>query len=174
MFIAILTLLIIKDTQGTYWINYDIPYSNIDTTFDDDPGEYLSALIRDREQEVHSPFINGDKYVSGGDRHHLSPKDEILNRPKVITYEELSSYCNPPNPCPLGFEADDCDISPMSTFTSEYSQLYQSEQNCQCDNAHEKCSANRIFNFNESPNRSTHSIVKRLRRIRRVRSFLFF
>lgn len=41
--------------------------------------------------------------------------------------------------------ADDCDASPMSKFTAEYSHLYQTEQNCQCDNDHDECFLNSIM-----------------------------
>ncbi len=62
---AILILLLAKDIRGTDWIDYDEPSSNMDTEFDDDSDQYLSALTRDEEQEIHSPFITGYKYVSG-------------------------------------------------------------------------------------------------------------
>jgi hypothetical protein len=64
-FTAILMLLIIQHIQGTDWIDYDEPLSNMDTAFDDDSDQYLSALTRDEEQEIYSPFITGYKYVSG-------------------------------------------------------------------------------------------------------------
>jgi hypothetical protein len=64
--------------------------------------------------------------------------------------------------------ADDCDASQMSTFTAGYSRLYQSEQNCQCDNDHDECSANNIFNFDKSPASASNNILKRSRRVRRV------
>jgi len=152
---AILMLLMIKDIRGADWTEYDEPSSNMDTAFVDDSDQYLSALTRDEEQEIHSPFITGYKYVSGGageGRQHLSPSGEIPNRPEVKTDQELPAFCDPPNPCPLGFEADDCDASPMSTFTAEYSRSYQSQQDCQCDHDHDECSANSIFNFDKSPN----------------------
>ncbi len=120
-------LLMSKGIRGTDWIDYDEPPSNMDTAFDDDSDQYLSALTRDEEQEIHSPYITGYKYVSGmffflksiiynsynlylnlggaGEgRQHLSPNGEIPNRPEVKTDEELPAYCDPPNPCPLGFE----------------------------------------------------------------------
>ncbi len=56
----------------------------------------------------------------------------------------------------------------MSTFTASYSRLYQSEQNCQCDNDHDECSANNIFNFDKSPTSSSNGNLKRSRRVRRV------
>jgi hypothetical protein len=62
---AILMLLMSKGIRGTDWIDYDEPPSNMDTAFDDDSDQYLSALTRDEEQEIHSPYITGYKYVSG-------------------------------------------------------------------------------------------------------------
>jgi len=159
-----------KGIRGTDWIDYDEPSSNMDTAFDDDSDQYLSALTRAEEQEIHSPYITGYKYVSGGageGRQHLSPNGEIPNRPEVKTDEELPAYCDPPNPCPLGFEADDCDASPMSTFTASYSRLYQSVQNCRCDNDHDECSANNVFNFDKLPTSSSNGNLKRSRRVRR-------
>jgi hypothetical protein len=62
---AILMLFITKDIRGIDWIDYDEPLSNMDTAFDDDSDQYLTALARDEEHEIHSPFITGYKYVSG-------------------------------------------------------------------------------------------------------------
>jgi hypothetical protein len=64
-FTALVLLLIFQHTRATDWIDYDEPTSNIDTTFDDDSDQYLSALTRDEEEEIYSPFITGYKYVSG-------------------------------------------------------------------------------------------------------------
>lgn len=47
----------------------------------------------------------------------------------------LPAYCDPPNPCPLGYtKADGC----IEVFenTSEFSRRYQSTQNCICDTEH--------------------------------------
>jgi hypothetical protein len=43
------------------------------------------------------------------------------------------------------FLADDCDASSMSKFTGAYSRLYQTEQDCQCDNDHDECFLNNIM-----------------------------
>jgi len=166
---AALILIMSKNIQGTNWMDYGEPSSNVDTGFDDDSDQYLSALTRDEEQEIHSPFITGYKYVSGGageGRQHLSPSGQIPNRPEVKTDEELPSYCAPPNPCPLGFEADDCDASPMPKFTAEYSRLYQTEQDCQCDNDHDECFLNSIM-YTVPPNSASRDVLKRARRVRR-------
>jgi hypothetical protein len=42
---------------------------------------------------------------AGEGQQHLSPSGQIPNRPEVKTDQELPSYCDPPNPCPLGFES---------------------------------------------------------------------
>lgn len=54
-----------KTIQTTDWIDYGEEPSNAPAGFDDDSDQYLSALTRDEEQEIHSPFITGYKYVSG-------------------------------------------------------------------------------------------------------------
>jgi len=164
-----LILMISKNVHGTDWIDYGEPSSNMDTAFDDDSDQYLTALARDEEHEIHSPFMAGNKYVSGGageGNQHLSPSGKIPNHPEVKTDEELPSYCEPPNPCPLGFEGEDCDASPMSKFTAEYSRLYQTEQDCECDNDHDECFLNNIV-YTVPPNSAPGDILKRARRVRR-------
>ena len=103
LFIFVLT----HDIRAIDWVDYDEPISNMDTGFDDDSEQFLSALARDEEHELYSPLITGYKYVSGGageGRQHLGPNGDIPNRPEVKTDEELPAFCDPPNPCPLGFE----------------------------------------------------------------------
>jgi hypothetical protein len=90
--------------------------------------------------------------------------------------------------------ADDCDPSPMSKFTVDYSRLYQVEQDCQCDNDHDRCSLSNIMvsftclfvclfvfhfrffllryiavcQFTIPPHGSINDMLKRSRRVRRV------
>lgn len=157
--IVIVSLVFINDVRTIDWLDYD-------PTIESDSNEFITALTRDQEQEIYSPFITGYKYVSGGageGRQHLSPNGDIPNRPEVKTDEELPSFCDPPNPCPLDFEADDCDTSPMSLFTAEYSQLYQLQQNCQCDKDHDQCPTKQTFNNDQS----SKAMLKRSRRLRR-------
>jgi hypothetical protein len=61
---AALMLIMSNGIQGTDWMDFGEASSNVDTAFDDSD-QYLSALTRDEEQEIHSPFITGYKYVSG-------------------------------------------------------------------------------------------------------------
>ena len=62
---AVLILMMSPSSEGTDWIDYGEPAPNVATAFDDDSDQYLSALTRDEEQEIHSPLITGYKYVSG-------------------------------------------------------------------------------------------------------------
>jgi hypothetical protein len=62
---ATLMLITIKNIQGTDWMDYGESSANVAATFDDDSDQYISALTRDEEQEIHSPLITGFKYVSG-------------------------------------------------------------------------------------------------------------
>jgi len=47
----------------------------------------------------------------------------------------LPAYCDPPNPCPLGYTSADGCIEGFEN-TSEFSRRYQSTQNCICDTEH--------------------------------------
>ena len=63
---ATLVLLISQGVLANDWLDYG--ESNVDvvpSAFDDDSDQYLSALTRDDEQEIHSPILTGFKYVSG-------------------------------------------------------------------------------------------------------------
>ena len=47
----------------------------------------------------------------------------------------LPAYCDPPNPCPIGYDAKDGCIEDFEN-TSEFSRNYQARQNCLCDSEH--------------------------------------
>merc|ERR1719210_1794323 len=49
----------------------------------------------------------------------------------------LPAYCDPPNPCPKGYTAEDGCIQ-MEEFENkaEFSRKYQASQNCMCDSEH--------------------------------------
>lgn len=47
----------------------------------------------------------------------------------------LPAYCNPPNPCPVGYTEDqECQTDFENTAT--FSREYQAAQECMCDNEH--------------------------------------
>merc|ERR1711962_938570 len=54
---------------------------------------------------------------------------------RQIKSSMLPAYCDPPNPCPLGYTAQDGCIEDFEN-NSEFSQKYQASQNCMCDTEH--------------------------------------
>jgi len=110
-----------------------------DNRYDDDQ---IRADQRDEETESHSSLGSGHQYVSGGageGKQHLQPDGSIPNRDEVKSDEDLPAYCDPPNPCPVGYSGDDCDARPYEEFTAEFSKNYQEHQNCMCDDDHNEC-----------------------------------
>ena len=47
----------------------------------------------------------------------------------------LPAYCDPPNPCPLGYTEKDGCVEDFEN-TSEFSRAFQARQNCLCDSEH--------------------------------------
>lgn len=86
--------------------------------------------IRDQEYLQHSSLW-GHQYVTGGageiGQHHFK------YQPK--TDATLPAYCNPPNPCPIGYtEEQNCQMDFENT--AAFSRDYQSAQECMCDAEH--------------------------------------
>lgn len=64
----------------------------------------------------------------------------------------LPAYCDPPNPCPVGYDSNDGCIDDFEN-SSEFSREYQSTQNCLCDSEHMfNCPEDNVpQEINESP-----------------------
>lgn len=92
-------------------------------------GNNPSPSLRDQEYLQHSSLW-GHQYVSGGGGEgprHISPQ--------IKTDATLPAYCNPPNPCPVGFtEEQGCQMDFENT--AAYSRDYQASQECMCDGEH--------------------------------------
>lgn len=61
--------------------------------------------LRDREFLQHSSLW-GNQYIAGGSGEgpqRLKPDGSILSQPQMKTDPTLPAYCNPPNPCPVGY-----------------------------------------------------------------------
>lgn len=72
----------------------------------------------------------GHQYVSGG-----SGEGPHRIKPQVKTDATLPAYCNPPNPCPVGYnEEQGCQMNFENT--AAFSREYQSAQECMCDGEH--------------------------------------
>ena len=100
--------------------------------------EPTSAVnLRDQEFLEHSSLI-GHQYVQGGAGEgvqRLKPDGSIANIQVVKTDAVLPSYCNPPNPCPVGYSAQDGCLEEFEN-TAAFSREYQSTQECMCDTEH--------------------------------------
>ncbi|XP_071044310.1 neuroendocrine protein 7B2-like [Parasteatoda tepidariorum] len=64
----------------------------------------------------------------------LKPDGSIPNQQFVKT-DSLPAFCNPANPCPLGFKAEDGCLEEFEN-TARFSRSYQEAQNCLCDSEH--------------------------------------
>lgn len=93
--------------------------------------------LRDQEYLQHSSLW-GHKYVAGGageGYQRLKPDGSGANIQVVKTDAVLPAYCNPPNPCPKGYTAEDGCLEEFQN-TAAFSREYQAAQDCMCDTEH--------------------------------------
>jgi len=107
--------------------------------------------LRDQEYLQHSSLW-GHKYMAGGAGESPAFKAPLKGQKtqmEVKTDAVLPAYCNPPNPCPVGYTADDgC----LETFenSAAFGRAYQASQDCMCDTEHMfDCPAMRESDDNE-------------------------
>jgi hypothetical protein len=72
---------------------------------------------------------------AGEGKQHLKPDGTIKNSKEVKTDAALPAYCNPPNPCPVGYTVDDGCLEQFDN-TAGFSREYQAAQDCMCDSEH--------------------------------------
>lgn len=48
----------------------------------------------------------------------------------------MPAYCEPPNPCPIGYTADKDGCLEEFENSAEFSRNYQAQQQCLCDQEH--------------------------------------
>lgn len=128
-----------SDTVDPFTKNDDTPvrYSllsealkNIDSDESDYEGlvdDHPIPSIRDNEQLHHSTLWSYN--VDAG-----KPLKPIYNT-RVKNEASLPAYCNPPNPCPVGYTEDQQCQTDFEN-TSAFSREYQAAQECMCDNEH--------------------------------------
>lgn len=91
--------------------------------------ERTHPSLRDSEYMQHSSLW-GHQFVSGG-----GGEGPHIAKPQVKSDATLPAYCNPPNPCPVGYtEEQGCTIDFENT--ASFSREYQSAQECMCDAEH--------------------------------------
>ncbi|CRL01223.1 CLUMA_CG014373, isoform A [Clunio marinus] len=94
--------------------------------------------LRDSEYMQHSSLW-GHQFMSGG-----GGEGPHVIKPQVKTDAALPAYCNPPNPCPVGYTEDQGCTTDFEN-TASFSREYQSSQECMCDSEHMfECPANTV------------------------------
>uniref|UniRef100_A0A0N4ZRP8 Neuroendocrine protein 7B2 n=1 Tax=Parastrongyloides trichosuri TaxID=131310 RepID=A0A0N4ZRP8_PARTI len=109
----------------------------------DYPTNYIDDLdalrlgIRDSEY-FSEPQIFGHKHITGG----AGEGDQFLGENNIFKHREqvksdniLPAYCEPPNPCPVGYTSEQGCIENFEN-TAEASRNYQAQQECLCDQEH--------------------------------------
>ncbi|KAE9413361.1 hypothetical protein Angca_004580 [Angiostrongylus cantonensis] len=100
-------------------------------------GDFIDLISRDVEN-VPSPIAFGSKYITGGageGEQKLREEEDFQQRQEVKSDNVLPTYCEPPNPCPIGYVAADGCLEEFEN-TAEFSRNYQAQQHCICDQEH--------------------------------------
>lgn len=95
----------------------------------------------------HPLNLIGHQYVQGGageGRQLLGPDGSFENVQVIKSDHEVPSYCDPPNPCPPGYTAQDGCLEKF-TNSASFSREYQAKQHCNCDDEHS------LFNCGSPP-----------------------
>lgn len=100
-------------------------------------GRDPAIRIRDQEYLEHSS-LPGRIMMQGGageGQQHLKPDGSVPNVQVVKSNSILPAYCNPPNPCPIGYTAEDDCLEDFEN-SAAFSRDHQSKQECMCDQEH--------------------------------------
>lgn len=88
--------------------------------------------IRDQEKLQHSSLWS---YNAKNDGILKSAQTKPQYKIRVKNEASLPAYCNPPNPCPVGYTEDQQCTTDFEN-TSAFSRDYQAAQECMCDDEH--------------------------------------
>lgn len=118
--------------------------------------ENLHPSLRDQEFLEHSSLWGSQLVSGGGGDGQLKLKPQgSMNKAEMKTDTTLPAYCNPPNPCPVGYTGEQnlfnytemqenfnivvvADMNCLEEFenTAAFSRKYQAAQDCMCDTEH--------------------------------------
>lgn len=90
----------------------------------------LSPVLRDQEFLSHSSLL-GSVLGDYDGKSKLRPKNQDRSAGEGV----LPAYCNPPNPCPIGYTAADGCLEEFEN-SAGFSRDYQGLQDCMCDTEH--------------------------------------
>ncbi|CAI5451307.1 unnamed protein product [Caenorhabditis angaria] len=100
-------------------------------------GDFIDLISRDAEN--YPDLSNfGVKHISGGageGSQKLQEEDQYQERQEVKTDSVLPAYCEPPNPCPVGYTKEHGCIEEFEN-SADFSRNYQAQQHCICDQEH--------------------------------------
>jgi len=116
--------------------------------------------IRDSEYLQHSTVFGGHKYLGGGEGLQKIKGGQAEKELKPDSV--LPAYCNPPNPCPVGFSSEDGCIEIFEN-TASFSRAFQASQDCMCDTEHMfDCPAPRESDDGDSSEMNGPNFIKKL------------
>jgi len=101
--------------------------------------EQLVEQYPDPDYQYTDAVYDGDTGLAGGvtvpRALHKNYLRQQTKQGKQMKSSMLPAYCDPPNPCPLGYTAQDGCIEEFEN-KADFSQKYQAAQNCMCDTEH--------------------------------------
>lgn len=104
---------------------------------DDYADSITNPMTRDQEFLQHSSLW-GHQIIQGGAGEGdqiLKPDGSQKNSQEMKTDAVLPAYCDPPNPCPVGYTGADGCLEDFEN-TAAFSREYQEAQDCLCDAEH--------------------------------------
>jgi len=131
----------------------------------------LGLSLRDQEYLKHSSLFSGHDQSAEGEEDQTSGKPTTTSSAAAAgaaaglaattktTENVLPAYCNPPNPCPVGYTAEDGCLEEFEN-TAAFSREYQAAQDCMCDTEHMfDCPASSNGNDKNAKNRAANHMV---------------
>jgi len=129
-----------SDAYIDYGANYDdlVAPSNDESEKEFEDSNAMDQLqraglsLRDQEFLQHSSLFSNNLHNAE------KPTVKPTIKPKANGDKPdnvLPAYCNPPNPCPIGYTAEDGCLEEFEN-TAAFSREYQAAQDCMCDTEH--------------------------------------
>nr|CAG4646566.1 EOG090X0DEG [Macrothrix elegans] len=123
----------------------------------------LGLSLRDQEYLKHSSLISLQQQEQGDSdktSNEATAPVSSSSSSNSKTENVLPAYCNPPNPCPIGYTAEDGCLEEFEN-TAAFSREYQAAQDCMCDTEHMfDCPASSLNGKNvNAKNRATANMV---------------
>lgn len=127
-----------QDNSSSYSMNENDEQQNDASISNDSSSPTPASRYGGSEYIDHPLALVGHQYMQGGageGKQLLGPDGTFENVQVIKTDHAVPSYCDPPNPCPLGFTSEDGCLENFVNSAS-FSREYQAKQQCSCDNEH--------------------------------------